>query len=140
MVWMDSAKGGEIMEIGLPIKQDTSQASVEVYPNSGKNFLEDVGVRASLMTARLLVVHVVGQDLLDRMGVRKGNQLLVLGHVFPVVNKNGLQRIRHRNLNRWSIKKGFLLFQSIVSKMPSVTYHKTNGSINKCLDPAHALA
>ena len=66
-------------------------------------------MRGSSLTSWLLVIEVVVQDLVDRLGSWKWDKLLVLGNVLPVVDENRLDVVWYWKVDRWSSVESLLL-------------------------------
>ena len=56
-----------------------------------------------------LMGKVVLEDLGDWLGVREGNQLVVLSDILPVIYKHRLNVIRHRQVDHGLVVKGVFL-------------------------------
>lgn len=93
----------------LPVEEDTAKGLVKVLLESGECLMQDVNLRGTLRTLRRLVSSVVLEDLGDGLGVGEGDQLVVLGDVLPVINKDSLQAIWDLELDRWSSVESVLL-------------------------------
>jgi hypothetical protein len=93
----------------LPVQQNAAEALVKVLPQASHRLLQNVQRGTALRAVRLLVSEVVVQDLVDRVGVRERNELLVFGDILPVVDEQRLDVIRHRQLDGRAVVEVVLL-------------------------------
>jgi hypothetical protein len=104
--WFGRAEG---RKKGLPVEQDATEALVKVLAQAGDGLLENVHGSAALLAVRLLVGEIVVQNLLDRMDVGQRNELLILGHILPVVDKQRLNMVGNWELDGGTVVEVVLL-------------------------------
>lgn len=104
---------GGVRRINLPVQKDAAEALIEVLTQSGDGLLKHIKRGGALGTVGTLVLEIVVENLIDRVRVWKGNQLLVLGDILPVIDEQGLDVIRDWKLDGGATVKVVLL--SIVS-------------------------
>lgn len=94
----------------IPVEEDAAEGLLEVLLHARHGLLEDIKVRRLRITVGALRDQIVVDDLVDGVRVRKGDQLVVLRHVLPVVDKDGLDVIRDWKFDRGAgVKAIFLL-------------------------------
>lgn len=96
--------------MSLPVQEDSTQALVKVLEKPRQHLFEDAGLGASRSALGELIALVILQDLLDWVSSRKGNQLLVLGDVLPVVDEDRLDAIGDWKADRRAVEKSVLLY------------------------------
>ena len=71
------------------VQQDAPERLVEILAQAGDDFFEEIVLHGAGAAAQFLFLEVGGQDLVDGVRVREGDEGEVLGDVFPVVDEQG---------------------------------------------------
>ena len=92
------------------VQQDLAKALVEILSKAMDGLLQDIVLGGSDATLLQLVGGVHFQDLVDWMRHGKGDEGLVLGHLLPVIDEDGLEIVGHGDLDREFVGEGVFLF------------------------------
>ncbi len=105
----------------VPIQQDAAETLVKVLAKSSDGLLENVEGGGAILASRALILHVVLEDLVHGVGVREGNELLVLGNILPIVDQERLELVGNDEPDRRSGVERVLLFPIYVSVIVEIT-------------------
>ena len=83
----------------IPVQQETAEAFVKVAEQALDGLFQDLHGSGSLYALGSLLFQIIVQDLGNRVRMRHGDQLLALGDILPVVDKQGFEMIGHLELH-----------------------------------------
>jgi UDP-2,3-diacylglucosamine pyrophosphatase LpxH len=118
---LDRAKRLKSGPSGLPVQQEAPESLVEIISETGDRFLQDVHGSTARLAVRALMCEVVVQDFVDGMHMRKGDELMILGDVFPIVDEQGFDVVGDRNLDRWPIIEVLFLNSLLSATIPKIS-------------------
>lgn len=68
-----------------PVEEDPGERPLKVLSKTSKSLLENIRKGRAFLAVGPLVSEVVVNDLVDGVRMGNGNELVVLGDVFPVI-------------------------------------------------------
>ena len=77
------------------IEQNPAQTAVKILLEAGNDLFKNIGFCAARPPFRLLGLEVLVQDNAGGFGGGQMDQLQVFGDVFPVINHEGFEAVRH---------------------------------------------
>lgn len=99
-------------ERNVPVQENPAQSLLKVLTESGNDFFEDIHAGGSFFSVGSLVGQIVVQNLAHWLRVRKGDELVVLGDILPVVYQHSLNVVGYRDIDHGLVVKGVLLPKS----------------------------
>lgn len=118
-----------------PVEKSSAKGSIEVLAKSSHRLLKNVHLSGTFLTLDPLRIQVVTDDLINRVVVGQGNQLLIFCHMLPIIYQHSLQEIRHHKFDRRPLVKSIFLFHPVNKFVPCVQVLIAKGKSRKQVVP-----